>query len=133
MKTQPIDLVPAANGLTTRQAALTGAGLLALASLLATTSGCVVTVRPVPEPVVYAAPPGEVTVDVAPPAPIVEAVGVAPGPGFFWIGGYYHWYGNRWGWVAGHYERPPHHGAVWVGPRYEFRGGRRVYIRGYWR
>jgi hypothetical protein len=134
MKPLPLALFPAAKRLTPHRAALSGAGLLALASLLAATSGCVVTVRPAPEPVVYAAPPpGEVTVDVEPPAPIVETVGIAPGPGFFWIGGYYHWYGNRWGWVAGHYERPPHHGAVWVGPRYEVRGGRRVYVRGFWR
>jgi hypothetical protein len=108
------------------------AGAAALLSVLAVTAGCVVAVRPAPVGVAYAEP-GEVYVDAEPPAPIVETVGIAPGPAYFWIGGYYHWYGNRWGWVRGHYELPPRHGAVWVGPRYDVRGGRRVYVRGFWR
>jgi hypothetical protein len=112
------------------------AGAAAIASVLALTPGCVV--REAPAPVVYEqpvppGPPGEVVVDEAPPAPIYETVGIAPGPGFVWIGGYYHWYGGRWQWYRGHYARPPHPGAAWIGARYEFRGGRRVYIRGYWR
>jgi len=109
------------------------AGAAALLSLLAVTAGCVVAVRPAPVGVVYTSGPGEVVVTEDPPAPVYETVGIAPGPGFFWIGGYYHWYGNRWGWVAGHYERPPHPGAVWVGSRFEVRAGRRVYVRGFWR
>jgi hypothetical protein len=122
------------------------AGAAALASVLALTTGCVVAVRPAPvvysQPAyvqpVYTAPaaaeaPPEVVVDSDPPAPQYEVVGVAPGPGFFWVGGYWHWDGGRWGWRGGHYERPPHPGARWYGARYEFRGGRRVYIRGYWR
>jgi hypothetical protein len=107
------------------------AGAAALASVLALTSGCVVAVRPAP--VVYAPAPGEVVVTEEPPAPYAEVVGVAPGPGYLWIGGYYHWSGARWVWYAGHYERPPHPGAVWVRPRYVVRGGTRVYVRGYWR
>jgi hypothetical protein len=110
----------------------------ALASVLALASGCVVAVRPAPAPVVYEQPvppgaPGEVIVSEDPPAPLYEAVGVAPGPGFLWIGGYYHWNAGRWVWYRGHYARPPHPGAAWVRPRYEFRGGRRVYIAGFWR
>lgn len=108
------------------------AGAAALASVLALTSGCVVAVRPAPVATVYAEP-AEVVVTEAPPAPVVEVIGVAPGPGFIWIGGYYHWTGGRWAWYRGHYERPPHPGAVWVRARYELRGARRVYIRGYWR
>ena len=107
------------------------AGAAALAGALALSSGCLVQVRPAPAAAVYAEP-GEVVVADAPPAPVAEVVGVAPGPGFIWIGGYYHWYGGRWVWYRGHYERPPRPGAVWVRPRYEIRGGRRVYIRGYW-
>ncbi|HEY4988296.1 MAG TPA: hypothetical protein VII09_00740 [Opitutaceae bacterium] len=113
------------------------AGATIFASALALTSGCVVAVRPAPAPVVYEQPvvgaPGEVIVDQEQPAPVVETVGIAPGPGFFWIGGYYHWSGARWVWYRGHYERPPHAGAAWIRPRYEYRGGHRVYIRGYWR
>jgi hypothetical protein len=111
------------------------AGAAAIGSVLAL-SGCVVAVRPAP--VVYEQPvpagaPEEVIVTQDPPAPLYETVGVAPGPGFIWIGGYYHWNGGGWVWYRGHYARPPHPGAVWIGPRYEFRGGRRVYLRGYWR
>ena len=107
------------------------AGAAALASVLAFTSGCVVAVRPAPVAAVYAEP-AEVVVTEEPPAPVAEVVGVAPGPGFIWIGGYYHWYGGRWVWYRGHYERPPHPGAAWVRPRYVVRGGTRVYVRGYW-
>src|SRR5580658_1709399 len=109
------------------------AGAAALASVLILASGCVVAVRPAP--VVYEQPvaPGEVVVTEDPPAPIYETVGVAPGPGYLWIGGYYHWSGGGWVWYRGHYARPPHPGAAWVRARYEFRGGRRVYIAGYWR
>jgi hypothetical protein len=124
--TEAVKITPAL-----RRALLAALGLAAAVPLLGLTSGCIVTARPAP--VAYAEPAGEVYVDAAPPAPIVESVGVVPGPGFVWIGGYFHWYGNRWGWVAGHYARPPRRGASWVGPRYELRGGRRVYIRGYWR
>jgi hypothetical protein len=131
MKANTSDNAPAKSTLALRRAVLAGLGLAAVVPFMALTSGCVVAVRPAP--VAYVGPPGEVVVDAEPPAPLVETVGIAPGPGFLWIGGYYHWYGNRWGWVAGHYERPPHRGAVWVGPRYEARGGHRVYIRGYWR
>jgi hypothetical protein len=107
-----------------------------VASILAGTSGCVVAVRPAPAPVVYEQPvaaPGEVVVTSDPPAPIYEAVGIAPGPGFLWVGGYYHWNGGGWVWRGGRWARPPHPGAAWVRARYEWRGGRRVYIGGYWR
>jgi hypothetical protein len=107
------------------------AGAAVLASVIAFNSGCVVAVRPAPVATVYSEP-GEVVVDQDPPAPIAEVVGVAPAPGFLWIGGYYHWYGGRWVWYRGHYERPPHPGAVWVRARYAYRGGSRVYVRGYW-
>jgi len=112
-------------------------GATALLSVLALSSGCVVAVRPAPVATVYSTgpvypdAPQEVVVDTAPP--LYEYVGVAPGPGFLWIGGYYHWSGARWVWYRGHYEHPPHPGARWYGPRYEVRGGARVYVRGYWR
>ena len=79
---------------------------LAVASLLALTSGCVVAVRPAPVATVYAEPE-EVVVDAPPPAPVYETVGIAPGPGFIWVGGFYHWSGARWVWNRGHYEHPP--------------------------
>ena len=52
-------------------------------------------------------------VTVAPPAPQVEVVVAAPGPGYFWIGGYWGWIGGRHVWVGGRWDtyRP---GWRWV-------------------
>ena len=91
MKAYSIDTETAKTHSALRRALLFGLGLAAAAPLVGLTTGCVVTARPVP--VAYAAPAGEVYVDAAPPAPIVETAGIAPGPGFVWVGGYYHWYG----------------------------------------
>ena len=85
--------------------------VLGLALTMTALTGCVVTARPA---AFYVGP----TVAVAPPAPIVETYGVAPGPGYVWMGGYWNWVGGRHVWVGGHWEagRPgyrwePHH---WV-------------------
>ena len=74
----------------------------------------------------------EVVVTEAPPAPIVETITVSPGPGFVWVGGCWGWR-NHWVWERGHWDRPPHVGAVWVPHHYSHRGGVHVFIRGGWR
>lgn len=55
---------------------------------------------------------------VAPPAPRVEVVGVAPDPGYVWTGGYWNWVGGRHEWVAGRWVagKPGYHWVVhtWV-------------------
>ncbi len=58
----------------------------------------------------------------APPGEIAETVPVAPGPGYFWIGGYWNWVGARHVWVGGHWQayRP---GYGWVPHRW-YRDGR---------
>ena len=97
------------------------AAMAALALASVTLSGCIVE-EPRYRPEV---------VTVAPPAPQVEVVGVAPAPGYVWIGGYWNWAGGRHVWVPGRWEagRPgyhwvPHH---WVA----YRGGWRL-DRGHW-
>ena len=45
---------------------------------------------------------------VAPPAPRVEVVGVAPTPGYVWIGGYWNWVGGRHEWVPGRWAAGRH-------------------------
>ncbi len=50
---------------------------------------------------------------VAPPEPRVEVVGVAPTPGYVWIGGYWRWVGGRHEWVEG-YWAPGRVGYHWV-------------------
>ena len=113
---------------------------LITAALLAATGGSLLTTGCVyRERTVYRQAPGgpvtesEEVVTEAPPAPIVETVAVAPGPGFVWVDGYWGWHGRRWVWVGGRWAHPPRAGVVWVGPHYVFRGGRHVWVHGYWR
>jgi hypothetical protein len=43
---------------------------------------------------------------VAPPAPRVEVIGVAPSPGYVWVAGYWSWVGGRHEWVPAIGWRP---------------------------
>ncbi|HVW68144.1 MAG TPA: YXWGXW repeat-containing protein [Steroidobacteraceae bacterium] len=51
-------------------------------------------------------------VAVAPPPPRAEVIGVAPSPGYVWIGGYWGWEGGQHVWHGGHWD-PPHPGYRW--------------------
>lgn len=78
--------------------------LLVLAATLATSTlmvGCVV----VPGGHPYGGGGQGGPVMVLPPGPQVELIGVAPGPGFFWIGGFWNWAGGRHVWNGGHWEQ----------------------------
>lgn len=97
----------------------------AAAVLLASLSlgGCVV----VPERGGYAT--GLVLAE--PPAPIVESYGVAPGPGYIWLGGYWNWVGGRHVWVGGHWSAP-RPGYRWVPHEWgRVNGGWRLH-EGHW-
>ena len=75
------------------------AGVAAVAiAVFACISGCVV--APAPAPFV-----GEV-VATPPPVPQAEVIGVAPAPGYIWIGGFWNWVGGRHVWVPGRWEAP---------------------------
>jgi hypothetical protein len=78
--------------------------------------------------------PGAQEVYVAgdPPSPLVEVVPPSPGVGFIWIGGAWVWNGS-WVWESGHWDRPPHPGAIWIPHRYGTQDGRHVFIRGGWK
>jgi outer membrane lipoprotein SlyB len=85
-------------------------------------------------PAASGAAPAAGTVYVAqpPPAPPVETVVIAPGPGFVWIAGEWTWNG-RWIWMAGHWGNPPQPRAVWV-RGYWYQGPRGwCHAPGYWR
>lgn len=58
---------------------------------------------------------------VAPPPPRVEVIGVAPYPGYVWIGGYWGWSGRSHHWVPGLWEAP-RHGHRWEPHRWERHG-----------
>lgn len=61
-------------------------------------SGPYVSRAPVP-------PDDEGVVIVEPPPPQPEVIVAAPGPGFFWIAGYWAWLSGRHVWVRGYWER----------------------------
>jgi hypothetical protein len=72
-----------------------------------------------------------VVVMVAPPAPVVETVGVAPVPGYVWIGGYWNWVGGRHVWVPGAW-RPGRPGYRWVPHHWVAAGGGWRLEEGHW-
>jgi hypothetical protein len=79
-------------------------------------------------PVYYG--PAPVAVYAPPPPPVYSYYRpVAPGPNYYWVGGYWYPSGPRYAWRAGYWARRPYAGAYWVGPRYS----RGRYYGGYWR
>jgi len=68
-----------------------------------------------------------------PPEERVEAVGIAPGPDYVWINGYWWWENNNWAWREGRWAVRPHEGAMWERHTWERRGDRYYYREGHWR
>jgi hypothetical protein len=102
-------------------------GMLAAATL----TGCVAEVRPA-----YGPPPpyGYVdvaVVNVAPPPPQYEVIGVAPSPGYFWVGGVWFWEGGRHVWHRGHWQAP-RAGYRWVPHHWDHEGGQWHLRGGVW-
>jgi hypothetical protein len=79
---------------------------LAAATLSAALSACIVA----PAPGYYAGP---VVAAAPPPVQYEPVVGVAPGPGFFWVGGWWAWGGARYVWHPGYWQGP-RAGYHWV-------------------
>ncbi|HUD48971.1 MAG TPA: YXWGXW repeat-containing protein [Candidatus Baltobacteraceae bacterium] len=111
--------------------------LIKLGSVLSACSifaaGCAVEARGPGGAVAVSTDPGVVYADSAPPPAPYEAVTVAPGPDFVWIGGSWVWGGSHWDWQRGRWAQPPHPGAHWVADHYAYRGGRHTFVRGGWR
>jgi hypothetical protein len=63
--------------------------------------------------VVAPAPGGVVVAAYAPPPVPYEVVGVAPAPGYFWVGGAWFWEGGRYAWHRGYWQAP-RPGYHWV-------------------
>jgi hypothetical protein len=80
-----------------------------------------------------ATPRGRLYVRVGPPAPIVEARIVAPGPGYVWVPGYHTWSGSAYVWVPGRWNRPPRARAVWVPARWARDRRGWYFVEGHWR
>jgi len=73
-----------------------------------------------------------IRVRVAPPAPRVEVIPVAPTPRHVWVPGHWGWNGVRHNWVAGYYDLPPHPGYHWTPAHWASEGGVWVFRNGYW-
>lgn len=67
-----------------------------------------------------------------PPGLRAEVAVTSPGPGYYWVPGYWDWANADWTWVPGAWTRPPRDRAVWVAPRYDHRRGHWRYQRGHW-
>jgi hypothetical protein len=98
------------------------AGIAVLSGALL--GGCIVA----PAPGYYG---GGAVVTVAPPAPQLEVVGVAPTPGYVWFGGYWNWVGGRHVWVGGHWG-PGRAGYHWVPHAWVHEGGGWRMHEGHW-
>ncbi|MFZ6875675.1 hypothetical protein ACO0LF_26715 [Undibacterium sp. Di27W] len=112
---------------------------LSAIAVAAMMTGCVVAPRPhyyaqpqpvyVPQPVY--AQPNVVVVEAAPPAPYAEVIGVAPTPGYIWIGGAWFWEGGRHVWHRGYWSAP-RSGHFWVEHRWEQVGHSWHFREGHW-
>lgn len=69
-----------------------------------------------------------ISIGAPPPPRVVRVHPVQPGPGYFWVEGYWYPVGPHYRWHEGYWTRPPYEGAHWMGPRYEH--GR--FFEGYW-
>jgi hypothetical protein len=72
-------------------------------------------------------------VTTAPPALQSDVVLAQPSPSHVWVPGYWNLNGNKYDWVAGHWELPPYTAAVWVAPSWEQTGTVCRYTQGYWK
>ena len=73
-------------------------------------------------------------VETAPPVQEVDvvAIGVAPGPDYVWVRGYWAWRGGVWVRVGGHWHRRPHGYSYYRPGHWEVWGGRHRWVVGVW-
>ena len=76
---------------------------------------------------------GRVYVRTGPPPIRAEVVGVAPGPGYVWVPGYYRHDGRAYVWVGGRWDRPPRARARWVPAHWERDRRGWYFVEGHWR
>src|SRR5437762_1218050 len=74
----------------------------------------------------------EIRIQIAPPAPRVEVVGMAPSPQHFWIGGHWRWEGGKHVWTPGHWEGR-RAGQIWEPAHWAHWGHHWRFVPGHWR
>ena len=72
-------------------------------------------------------------VNVAPPAPVVETPGPAPGPGYMWTPGYYNYTNGNYAWINGQWVIPPAHRHHYVEGRWVHHHHDYYFREGHWR
>jgi len=105
--------------------ALAPAPVAAAPALTATASSA-----PQPPPAPTASAPSAVVQTPPPPPPQVEVIPVAPGPDYYWDGGYWSWRGGTYVWIGGNWGFRPH--GIWWGGSWGHYGGHGG-GRGHWR
>jgi len=86
-----------------------------------------------PTPAATAVPAGYLVMQAPPAPPPPEAIPPRPSSEHVWLAGYWTWRNNRYEWMAGRWELPPHRGATWIPPRWAPEGGSYRFFEGYWR
>ncbi|MGA2690771.1 MAG: hypothetical protein ABSF76_00265 [Opitutaceae bacterium] len=76
-----------------------------------------------------------INLEAPPPPPRREVIiGVSPGPGFVWIGGYWDGGPGHYAWVGGRWASPPHGHGRWNPPHWDKgRDGHYHQTKGEWR
>jgi hypothetical protein len=98
---------------------------LALAGLLGPLSACIVAAEPPPYHEADQGYGDATYVAEAPPPPQSDVViGVAPGPNYVWVGGYWGRYHNTWHWNTGRWAARPHPEARWEPGHWDHHPGR---------
>jgi len=78
-------------------------------------------------------PPGPVYVRVGPPPVRAEIIGVAPGPEYVWVGGYWSWNSAEYVWVPGAWRVRPRVRARWIPPHWRHTRHGWYFVEGHWR
>jgi hypothetical protein len=106
---------------------------LGLAAVLSTVASCFAVAEPVHE-VNGIAETEDIYATEEPPPPRSEVVvGVAPGPSYIWVGGYWTRHRDGWFWVGGRWAARPHQNAVWEQGRWDRHPRGYIRVRGRWR
>lgn len=77
--------------------------------------------------------PGRMYVVRRPPPVRVERIGVAPGHGYVWIGGFWRWNRPNYVWISGRWMVPPAGYSIWVPGRWHRNRHGWYWVEGRWR
>src|ERR1700730_14496783 len=71
-------------------------------------------------------------VSIGPPVAPVYVRPLLPGPGYYWVEGYWAWGDDGYYWVPGYWTLPPYAGAIWQPGIWGYGGGGWGWTAGFW-